>query len=286
MTFAKRRIEATITLGKGDFGETKGDTVKLSGLRMSANMNICGQDSMGQIQMRIFGLPLEMINRLTSIGPINTEIRGQNRLVVQAGDLGTQLATIFDGTIDQAWGEFAAAPDVVLNVSGFAGLKDALKPVPPLSFPGSVDAANVLKGLAATMGLTFENNGVSVILASPYYPGTALEQVRACAKAADINYAIDRGVLAIWPRKGSRAGEVPVMSPAHGLVGYPAFSGNGVSLVSIFSPTCRQGGKVRVDSQLTPANGEWNILSVVHNLECETPNGQWFTHLACGRVAP
>lgn len=286
MSFVKRRIEAVITLGKGDFGETKGDTVKLAGLRMAARMNSFGKDSMGQIQMRIFGLPLHMINKLTTIGPIATQIRGQNRLMVSAGDEGGAMATIFDGTIDQAWGEFQGAPDVVFNVTGFAGLKDALKPIPPSTFKGSADVASIMQGLAQTMGLIFENNGVALQLSNPYFGGTALEQVRSCARAAGIYYAIERGILAIWPRRGARAGEVPVLSPQTGLIGYPTFTGSGLGLNSAFTPNAKQGGKIRVESQLTPANGEWVIFSVHHDLECLTPNGAWFTQIECGKVAP
>jgi baseplate hub protein gp41 len=284
MTFVRRRIEAVITLGKGDFGETKGDTVKLAGLRMSARVDVRGMDSMGQIQLRIFGLPLHMINKLTAIGPIATQIIGQNRLVVSAGDEGGAMATIFDGTINQAWGEFQGAPDVVFNVQGFAGLKDALKPIPPSTFKGSADVASVMQGLAKTMGLTFENNGVALQLSNPYFGGTALEQVRSCARAAGIYYVIDRGILAIWPRRGARAGDVPVMSPETGMVGYPAFTGSGVSLTSIFTPNARLGGKIKVDSQLTPANGEWVVYTVHHDLECLMPNGPWFTQMDCAKV--
>lgn len=284
MTFARRRIEATITLSKGTFGDAKGDTVKLSGLRMSASMSTLGQASMGQMQLRVFGLPLEMMNRLTSVGPIAAKMRLQNRLVVAAGNLGERPTTIFDGMIESAWAEFAAAPDVVLNVSGLSGLKDALQPTPPLSFQGTADVADIMGGLATTMGYYFENNGVSVQLSNPYFPGTPLEQVRSCARAADISYTIDNGTLAIWPRKGFRRGEPPVISSATGLVGYPAFTASGVSLVTIFAPNVKQGGRIRLESQLTPANGEWNVLAVTYNLECETPGGQWFTHIECGRL--
>lgn len=284
MSYVRRAITATIQLGKGAFGDQLGDTITLAGLRMAANVVSWGQSAMGTTQLRVFGLPLEVMNRLTTIGPINTTIRGQNKLTLAAGDKDGQQAVIFRGTIDQCWGEFSGAPDVVLNVTAMAGLKDALKPVPALSFNGPVDVAQVMIGLAATMGLTFENNGVSVMLSHPNYPGTALEQVRACAKEASINYVIDRDILAIWPLKGFRSAPVPVISSDTGMVGYPSFTGSGVSVTNIFTPGIRMGGRVEVKSQIVPANGIWNVLSVIHNLECETPGGQWFTHLECGRV--
>ena len=51
MTFIARKIEGRITLGVGQFGATKGDTVRLTGLRMSVAMHSYGKDSMGAMQI-------------------------------------------------------------------------------------------------------------------------------------------------------------------------------------------------------------------------------------------
>jgi len=284
MTFVRRQIDVAITLGRGKFGDTAGDTVILSGLRIACHMQSYGRDSMGQIQLRILGLPLQLMNQLTTIGPIATQVRGKNRMVVAAGDAGAALSTIFDGTIDTAWTELSAAPDGIFNVVGYAGLVAALKPVPVASFPGAADVATIMAGFAADMGLTFENNGVDVQLSNPYFPGTKLDQVRLCAKAARINYSIDCGVLAIWGRSGARKTVVPLVAPETGLVGYPTYTGSGLMLNTIFTPTAKQGGKVEVRSDLTPACGIWNIFNVAHDLESEMPGGQWFTRIECGKV--
>ena len=68
------------------------------------------------------------------------------------------------------------------------------------------------------------------------------------------------------------------------MVGYPTFTGNGLSLRTVFTPAAVIGGKVKVESELTPANGEWPVTVVHHELESLTPNGAWFTHLELARV--
>lgn len=284
MTLVRRRIDVTITLGAGEFGEDVGDTVTLTGHRVVAEMAAVGGDAQGQIQLRIYGLPLATINRLTSIGPIATEIRGKNRVMVAAGDDGSALSTIFEGTIDQAYGDFQSAPDVALNINALSALGAAVKPVGASSYKGSIDAAVVLANLAELMGFAFENNDVSVQLSNPYFPGTALDQVKACARAANIRYTIDRNILAIWPKNGVRQGEVPIVSPATGLVGYPVFSSAGLGVTSIFQPSVRQGGQIEVVSSLGVACGVWNIFNVLHRLESERPNGPWFTFMNCYRA--
>lgn len=281
MSFTKKRIDVTISLGTGQFGESGANTVTLSGLRVQALIQAAPGDAMPAAQVRIFGLPLEMMNQLTSVGLVNAAVRLQNTLLLAAGDDETGMTTVYDGTISESWGQFESMPDVPLNVIAVAGLAASLKPVDAISFQGQADVATIMQGLAQTMGYAFENNGVQVQLANPYFPGTALAQARACARAADIYMTIDRGTLAIWPKSTARAqqGDIPLISTDTGLVGYPAFSSNGISLTTLFNPQIKPGGQVQVKSTLPVANGTWFVSEVVHQLESETPNGQWFSRV-------
>ncbi|MDN7913674.1 baseplate hub protein [Burkholderia cepacia] len=278
MSFTRKRIDATITLGEGQFGDTGKNAVTLTGLRIQALVNSYGEEAMSDAQVRIYGLPLSMINQLTTIGPINTSFR-KNSLQLAAGDDENGMTIVYSGTIGMAWGDFQGAPEVALNVMGWAGLYEAVKPVGAVSYLGAVDVATIMASLAETMGFAFENNGVQVQLSNPYFPGTALTQVKACARAADINYVIERETLVIWPRNGARAGDIPLISEATGMIGYPTFTSKGIGLRTEFNPSIRMGGQVQVDSTLSVAKGTWNVFQVMHTLESETPNGSWFTGL-------
>lgn len=284
MSLVQRRINVTITLGTGDFGEQVGDTVTLKNHRVTANMAAVGGAAQGSIELRIFGLTLDEMNRITTVGLVMASRRGKNRLKVEAyDDSGLVPATIFDGGIDQAWADFKSAPEVALNIVGLSAAVAAVKPVPPSSYKGSADVATIMSDLAKTMGLTFENNGVSVKLSNPYFPGTAWDQVRACAKAADINMTVDNGVLAIWPKDSKRAGDVPLIGPETGLVGYPEFTSSGLVVTSRFFPNVRAGGQINVKTSLSVAAGIWNVFSIVHRLDAQTPGGAWFTYINCYR---
>lgn len=285
MTFVRRRIEAVINLGQGKFGETLGDTIKLAGLRMDARKNTTTGDAMGDIYLRVYGLPLHMMNQLTTIGPIAGQLRGQNRIVLTAGDEGGAMSTIFDGTILNAWADLSGAPEAVFTITGYAGADDLLRPIPASTYKGSADVADIMRKLAGQMNLTFENSGVAVKLSNPYFPGTALTQVRSCARAAGINFLIDNGKLAIWPRGARRQGEIPVMSPKTGMIGYPTYTSAGITVSSVFMPGAQIGGHVKIESDLTPANGEWSVARIQHEIACYVPGGPWFTHLELTRMA-
>lgn len=279
MVFTQKQIDLTISLGTGQFGDTGANTVTVTGLRIKAEIQQFGGDAMPQVQLLVYGLPPEMINQLTTIGPINSAVLYHNSVLIAAGDSGTALTTIYNGTIWQAWGDYNQLPDTALNIAAVGGLAASLKPIGASSYPGSADVGTIMQTLAEMAGLNFVNNGVSVQLSNPYFPGTALSQIRECAQAANINFTVDNGALQIWPKGAARNATIPLISPDTGMVGYPTFSSNGLMLTTTFNPAVVIGGVIQVQSSITPACGRWIATQISHSLESETPGGQWFTHI-------
>ncbi len=230
----------------------------------------------------VYGLPLSMINQLTRAGTTQNYIY-PNSILVAAGDKGGTMSTVYQGVIYTAFGEFESMPDVPLNIVAYSALADAVRPVGASSFPGSVDAATIMEGFAKAMNLTFRNGGVSVMLSNPYFKGTLYDQVRSCAMAANINFSIDRGAMAIWPKTGALDDKPILISPETGLVGYPAFTENGVILNTLFNSSYKLGTDVEVQSSLTPACGRWNTYSVANFLASETPGGPWYSQVGAQR---
>ena len=276
MSFVRRKIELTFQIGEGTFGETNFNTVTVSGLRVKSVITKAGGASMGEAQLRVYGLTLSLMNQLSALNRANMVIR-RNRLIIAAGDDEAGMSTVFDGQIALGQIDMSGMPDSALVVIAYAGLLDAVQPVAPASYPATVDAAVVMANLAKQMGYSFENNGVSVILATPYFQGTARDQAMRCADAANINWVIDNGVLAIWPKYGTRGGTVPLISPDTGMVGYPSYSEVGISVTTLFNPFINYGETVEVKSSLEFANGRWNVFNISHELESELPDGIWFT---------
>jgi len=281
--FVKRKIDVTINLGEGAFGEQKGPDVTLSGHRVSLSLALMGGESQPASHMRIFGMPLDRMNQLTCIGTVQQEIR-KAQVLIAAGDEGGPMSVVHMGTILTAFAEMNSAPEVAFDVTSQTGLFEAVKPVNARSYKGAADAADIMKDLAGDMGVAFENNGVSVILQNPYFPGCSLAQVQRCANAARIDYSLDRGTLAIWPRTGARklSGDIRVAKDT-GMVGYPTFSSQGIMVRTLFNPDVVLGASISVETDLTPAKGRWKVVGLAHTLESEVPNGAWFTDMYCNR---
>ncbi len=273
-------MAATITLKTGAFDESGSNQVTLSGLRMSAHIVKAGGASMGELQLRIYGMPLSDMNRLSTLGTL-PGAQPKNVISLMAGDDANGMSIVFIGTITRAWADFNGAPDVYFQVQAFTGVYEAINPVSPGSYIGSVDAATIMSNLAGQMGLTFENHGVSVILSNAYFPGTAFRQAESCARAAGIGWVMDDRTLSIWPASGTRGttGDVPVFSPTTGMIGYPTFNSLGVVINALFNPTVKFGTQVQVQSSLTPACGTWVVRTLAYDLEAEMPNGKWFMQM-------
>lgn len=277
MALIERLIDVIFVLGEGSFGTDGSNTVKLSGLRASARITNAGGRAMGNAEIRIWGMTLSVMNKLSTLGMIITAQR-KNSVTVVAGDAGSPLSTVFQGTITNAWADFHGAPDVPFHVVAHTGLFEAVRPAQTISINGTADVATLLSGLAAQMGFAFENNGVSVKLSNPYFSGSARNQALAIVKHAGIEWnACANGVLAIWYPGQTRSGVAPLISPETGLVGYPTYTSKGVLLKTIFNPTIGLGSKVNVKSSLTPANGTWAVFRVDHDIESQATRGRWFT---------
>ena len=287
--FVKRKIDISITLGTGDFGSGpagSSNTVTATGLRCSAQITKAGQPSADQANIRIWGLTEEVMNKATDLGkPLS---RPRNNIVtVSAGDDTSGMSQVFSGMILTAYGDFSDPPNAALTISAISNQVEAAAPVKPISFTGGADVVTVMSQIASSMGKNVQNWGVKgVQLASPYFPGTAIQQMNACARAAGINVTTSDGnPVEIWPKDGQRGQQIPLISPTSGLWSYPLYCDVGVALRTLYMPGLIFGGNFMLDTSITQAKGTWQIIGLQYDLESEMPDGQWFALIQGTRPA-
>lgn len=286
MAFVKREINLAFVLGEGSFGESDSNTVEITGLRTSAQVTRAGGVSLSSLSLRVWGMPLDVMQQLSVLNILALQQYRRNVVTVTAGDAENGYGVVFSGEIKEAWVDAENSPDVCFTLTAFEGMTDKVRPVAPNSFRGSASVDVLMGGIARQMQppRTFENNGVDVTLDNVYLPGTLDEQMRKIADAAACVVYLDHSTLAIWPVGGARGGSIIELSAENGLVGYPQFAQTGVSLTTLYTPSLSYGQKIRLRSTLgSPANGDWIVANVTHNLDSETPGGQWFTYVECGR---
>lgn len=285
-SFTRRRIELAIKLAVDSktnqpvkFSESGTDTVKVSGLRTSVRVRNSGAPAGSTASVDVYGLTPSLMNQLSTLGMFLNMVP-KNTITISAGDDDGGMSVVFVGTITLAYGDYNAAPNVPFHMEANSGLIDGVAPAVASSFTGSTAVADIMAGFARQMGLTFENNGVDLKLSNPYFAGNIRTQMRACAEHAGINAEIVDGgkTLAIWPKGGARDGaEVPVLSKDTGMIGYPAYTNQGIIVRTLFNPRITFGGKVKVSTSVKAISdvGEWAVNQLNLELDAEVPKGKW-----------
>ena len=279
MSFAKRAINLQFRLATGTVNGPS-NTLDLTNYRVEAVIDNPGGPVIGfsTLNLRVFGMSLSDMNAFaTTI----KSLRGDG-VTVSAGNVGGNIRTVFDGTLMSGFIDTSTMPEVSFNVTGFTGGLARVKPAASNSYPGSVDVATAIGGLAQQAGFVFVNNGVTAKLRDQYTYGTIADQVAKLVDAAGIQCAWEAGVLAIWPNGAARDAQVVQVSPATGMVGYPVFDDFGINVKTEFDPSHAFGRRVAVTSSIPKANGTWNCYGARHELSTFSPNGPWFTSLKLG----
>jgi hypothetical protein len=283
MSFVEREISIAVKLASNTqgnqpnkFAESGTDTVTLTGSRTSVRVQNAGAPADNRAQVRIWGMAPSLMNQLTTLGLVFNLVP-KNTLTISAGDKGSSLSAIFTGTIYAAYGDYTAQPDVPFIFECLSGVADAVAPAPVTSFNGAADVATIMSGLARQLNLGFENNNVSASLHNAYFSGSLWSQAQTVAEHANINWGVFNGnLLSIWPKGGNRnTPSVPEISVDTGMIGYPAYTQQGIIVQTLFNPQIAFGGLVKVTSDLQPATGQWSVNKLDLSLDSLLPKGDW-----------
>ena len=289
MALERRALGATIGLSqerspavtsqRTSFAEG-GNTVTLpAGLRMMANIQNAGGLSDGTLDLTIWGMTRSLMNQLATLG-IQINLLPKNPITLTAGVAG-KMSTAFIGNITAAEADFNAMPEPSFRITAHTLGAFSTAPAAATSYQGSTSVAEIMSSFATKMGLRFENSGVDVTLKNQVFTGSYRDQARRCVQNAGILWnSGEGGVLAIWPRTGSRGGLIPVIAPPPkgSMIGFPKYNAYGVAVRNLYDPTIGYGQKVRVESSvLTP--GEYVVIGLNHSLACEMPGGPWETQI-------
>ena len=275
--YAERAITLTFQLGKGDFGGSGANTLTIAGLRAVVHVEYVILPSTGMAVIRVYGMTLDHMNALSQAGLVYAARR--NYVAVQAGDAQSGMTTVFNGTIIEAYPDMREMPNTAFFIRASPSQVIQLKPVAPVSFSGATPVPTALNSILKGTGFTLENGGVNTVLASPYFPGAAWAQILSCVRAANCFAHLDpvKKVLAIWPKDGSRSGSTPEIGPDTGMIGYPEFQANQIRVRARFDPAIRSsvGQKIKINSQLQAANGEFVVVNMTLDLASQMPDGPW-----------
>jgi hypothetical protein len=234
---------------------------------------------MSMAELSIYGLTDSIMAKLSTLG-MKVQFVPRNTMTIEAGTDSGGFSTVFQGNVTNAYADRQSPPGNPFRITAHAGLFEAVNSAGPSSYNGNTEVVSVMQTLAQQAGLQFENNGVTTKLSNPYFYGSVRNQIYSCAAAAGINVIIDNGKLAIWPKTGSRAGQIPLISKDTGLVTAPSFTAQGIGFKTVFNPAIAFGGKIQMQSSIKNANGTWSVYLLDYELDSNVIKGNWFCQVS------
>ncbi|EJJ4043662.1 hypothetical protein VQ379_004985 [Salmonella enterica] len=281
MSYVQRDITVEFTLSDGrTFDNGKGNILTIPGAKCFATVTVYGGTAGTQITLYIWGLSPAHMADLSYRGVWRPAQSTANEMRVRAGG-----RLIFEGDITDAYADYNQAPDIPLILTGQVSFNLRNQTAADFSAKGDVPVADIIRALASSAGLKFENQGVSRSLSNPHFSGNLVQQMLDAASAADINIDLgDAEKVTIWPK--DKALDIPAVhiSPDHGLIGYPVYTMTGLSATTIFCPDLFIGRRVHLESSLPNVTGDYQLTGVIHTITSRTVGGPWISNCTMTRL--
>ncbi|EJJ3924659.1 hypothetical protein NI370_002975 [Salmonella enterica] len=281
MSYVQRDITVEFTLSDGrTFDNGKGNILTIPGAKCFATVTVYGGTAGTQITLYVWGLSPAHMADLSYRGVWRPAQSTANKMRVKADG-----RLIFEGDITDAYADYNQAPDIPLILTGQVSFNLRNQTAADFSAKGDVPVADIIRALASSAGLKFENQGVSRSLSNPHFSGNIVQQMLDAALAADINIDLgDVEKVTIWPK--DKALDIPPLyiSPDHGLIGYPVYTMTGLSATTIFCPDLFIGRWVHLESSLPNVTGDYQLTGVIHTITSRTVGGPWSSNCTMTRL--
>ncbi|EDI6983458.1 hypothetical protein CF422_21210 [Salmonella enterica] len=281
MSYVQRDITVEFTLPDGrTFDKGKGNILTVSGAKCFATVTVYGGTAGTQITLYVWGLSPAHMADLSYRGVWRPAQSTANKMRVKADG-----RLIFEGDITDAYADYNQAPDIPLILTGQVSFNLRNQTAADFSAKGDVPVADIIRALASSAGLKFENQGVSRSLSNPHFSGNIVQQMLDAASAADINIDLgDAEKVTIWPK--DKALDIPPLyiSPDYGLIGYPVYTMTGLSATTIFCPDLFIGRSVHLESSLPNVTGDYQLTGVIHTITSRTVGGPWSSNCTMTRL--
>lgn len=276
MSYKERNIKFQFTLTDqvfdGSQGPSKDNILTIENARAIVEYNGYGGAALTTVSCRVYGLNLSNMAKLSYAGNLRGPTKN-NYIKIWAQD-----ELIFTGTITFATTDFNEAPDAPLILEAHAIAAERSLPSMPFSVKGEVDVIDAIRSIADPLGIMVSTlEDVKFTLYNPYVVGDPVSQIISLAKSANLNIDCSIGIIRLWKMKGSWNDIVPYVSKNNGLIGYPAWTRDGLYITTMFSSNLIAPRQMKLDTDLPGASGIYTINTVKHVISSWIEGGPWFS---------
>lgn len=278
MSYSKKDIRVIFQLGAGSFS-AGGNTKIVSGLACSFNIEQVAAPDFCKAQGKIYNMNIDDIAKLTTLSFEPLAVEKRNIIKIETTDNNIDYTTVFIGEIENAFGDFNAAPDIALNINAMSGTYAMKLPASPLSAKGSTPVKDLLNKLVTQAGYKLETD-ITASVNNIYLQGSLMQQIYSVARAIGAKVIIDNDVLRVMKKDESLKNGTVLINAGSGLIGYPTFSNQGIILSCEYNPLIKQQGLIQVESVVPKSTGTWRVIKLNHIIAANMPaGGDWKTQV-------
>lgn len=283
-TLVARRARVTVDVVRPN-QDGQGDTAlsyQFEQHRMSIQVGQ-GGNQFGNAKVQILGVPLDDMNQIARLWLETLTPSATDKMRIDVWD-GTDFVPFFSGVITWSAVNASGAPNVALEIEANDSAVGMVQPAPPYAQEGPILMKDVLEAILGPVGLVVElAESVPVYqLTKVRLNGTPIDQASQLMSAfPDLTWYINLQRFLVRPANGPLGGDPLPVSKTTGMIGYPVYSTSGITLATLFDPRLRPGLALDVQTAFDFVNRtKWVAAVLQHNLQPNTPGGQWITQIA------
>lgn len=275
--FTKKQIRVTIALASGTFDNGE-NAVILPAVPTRVSIDKTGGNELPKAKIVVSNLSMHLMEQLTFLAFKNLQSLN-NVIKIEAGEENQAYSLAFEGEITSAVPVFDISGNVDFSIDAMSGFFPLQKSASPVSVNNETTIENLFLQFAAEAGYELENNGVSGSVKNAIFTGSPITKARQLAKQTGVDLVIENRRFVILPSYlASRDDDsVPLLRKDTGMIGYPAFTNDGIKASCTFQPALSIGGLVKIESVVPKATGVWRVTKIHHTLEANTTTGGAWT---------
>ncbi len=269
--FSLKQIEIIISLSDSK-------TYSFNNHPISIKVEKVGIPDKNKAFVTLYGLDLATMDKLTTLAykPLENQ---NNKIEIKAGDE-NGLDKIFSGEISMAYADFNSSPNVAFHIKAMTGLIPSITSNPATSKEGVISISSIIQDISKDLGYTFINEGIEGVISNPYLTGSPFEQLIQLANIYAFELLIDDDEVIIIPKNKIRKNTKIYLSRETGMINYPSFTNDGISIRTIFNPKVIYSGQIEIESIVPKSTGVWKVSKITHLLSCNlSTNMLWETQL-------
>ena len=258
------------------FDKSGNDTISIKNIKATVSCQSSGNLFGTQVTVSLFGLSLDMIASLSSksMGLFGSDSE-RISMKIYVGN-----TAIFSGYMTSSIANMNSVPNAALMITATASADLQNKAASPFSFSGATPVSTVINAICKSGGYSPFIVGLGgVVVTNPHYEGSVFDQLQTLCDDLNIAMSVTPPSISFWPQESIKDDVIPLVSPEHGLIGYPIFSNGGVMFQTQFSTLLTTGRNVNLQTSLPHASGIYKLTSVTHELSSWVEDGPW--HSVC-----